>query len=156
MISVFAAWILAAVYFPDVLTSTYDPALQDPTVCLEQVNDPSKWPIERMDPKLKDRVMRPLFIGCYDNEKFQKEFVQFEKIVNDIGPNNKWWIIRVSTGTNDIGVGGQGPYTLEGCLADFYELHTGGKTILAGCINDSARKTLTDIAYDSFIHDQQK
>lgn len=153
---IFAAWLLAVLYFPDVTTETYDPRLQDLNVCLEQIKDSKKWPIERMDPTLKKPVMRPLFIGCYDDKQFKDEYTKFEKAASKIGPDNKWWIVRVSTGTNDIGFAGQGPYTLEGCLADFYELQTGGDTILAGCVTDSVRNILADITYHRFVDNHNK
>jgi hypothetical protein len=157
MISVFAAWMLAGLYWPSIITETYDPRLQDLSVCLEQVNSKDTWPMGRMSEDFKKEVMagkavlRPVFVGCYDDEKFKEEFKIFKNQAVDVAPNNKWWIIRASNDATDIGFAGQGPYTLEGCLADFYELRTGGDTLIAGCINDSVRHLLSDIAYHRFV-----
>lgn len=129
---------------------------------MEQIHSEGTWPIGRSSEDFKKEIMagkavlRPVFIGCYDDEQFKEEFKLFKLKAVDIAPDNKWWIVRVSTGTNDIGFSGQGPYTLEGCLADFYELQTGGETILAGCVTDSVRETLADITYQSFNKKRQK
>lgn len=148
------AWMLSVLYYPGVTTETYDPNLQEPNICLEQIRSENTWPIGRMGEDFKKEVMdgksviRPVFVGCY-NQSFQEEYNLFEKIVVDQAPSNKWY----SVDFDDKGdYGYQGAYTLEECMKHFFRTFPADDPVIAGCVNEPGLKVLKGVVHSRFIH----
>lgn len=150
-----AYWSLSVIYYPGVYTETIDPGLQNPDTCLAQIKSEKTWPVGRMSDEMKKetegqfKVLRPLFVGCYDRANFQEEYNLFEDIITKMPPTNKWFIVDM----DDKGdIAHSGPYTLEECMEHFYRTWTGDNPVIAGCVNEPARKVLGNAIHGRFVY----